>query len=77
MSGPRVKITAAKEVILSAGVIGTLHILKLSGIGSRDELACFGIPSVVDLPDVGANLADHPVLANYFQVNTNDTWDDV
>ena len=77
MAGPRVKITATKEVVLSAGVIGTPHILKLSGIGPRDELAHFGIPSVVDLPDVGANLADHPVLANYFQVERNDTWDDV
>jgi len=33
----------------------------LSGVGSADELARFGIPAVVDLP-VGTNLQDHPLL---------------
>lgn len=75
--GPRVQVTATKEVILSAGVIGTPQILKLSGIGAKDELSRVGIPSVIDLPDVGTNLADHPMLANYFQVKSNGTWDDV
>jgi len=51
---------ATKEVILSAGVISSPHLLKLSGVGPADELARFGIPLVHDLPGVGENLQDHP-----------------
>lgn len=32
---------------------------------------------MVDLPDVGQNLKDHPILSNYWQVTLNDTFDDV
>ncbi|THH31584.1 hypothetical protein EUX98_g2622 [Antrodiella citrinella] len=76
-SGPRVEVTASKEVILSAGVIGTPQILQLSGVGNQADLKAVGIKTIVNLPDVGTNLADHPMLANYFQIQTNDTWDDV
>ncbi|KAI0642209.1 hypothetical protein C8Q79DRAFT_239476 [Trametes meyenii] len=34
----------------------------LSGIGSPAHLASIGIPTVVDLPDVGQSLADHPIV---------------
>ena len=50
-----------REIILAAGAYGSPQILMLSGIGSADELAPFGIPAVVDLP-VGTNLQDHPLL---------------
>jgi choline dehydrogenase-like flavoprotein len=50
-----------REIILAAGAYGSPQILMLSGIGSADELAPFGIPAVVDLP-VGSNLQDHPLL---------------
>ena len=49
---------ARYEVILSAGAFNTPQLLKLSGIGPRDELARFGIPLVKDLPAVGTNLQD-------------------
>ncbi|HEU5159125.1 MAG TPA: GMC family oxidoreductase N-terminal domain-containing protein [Streptosporangiaceae bacterium] len=52
------EIRAEREVILSAGSYNTPQILMLSGIGRPDDLAPFGIPSVVDLP-VGENLQDH------------------
>lgn len=49
----------AKEVIVSAGVFNSPQILKLSGIGPRDELEALGIEVRVDLPGVGANLQDN------------------
>jgi choline dehydrogenase len=52
---------AAGEVILSAGVIGSPHLLQLSGVGPADALRTRGIDVVVDLPGVGDNLADHPL----------------
>jgi choline dehydrogenase len=52
-------IHARREVILSAGAIGSPHILMLSGIGPRRELEAAGIACRVDLPDVGKHLKDH------------------
>ena len=69
-------VTANKEVILSAGAIGSPQILMLSGIGDHDELAALGIKPQVNLPEVGKHLQDHPIMANYFTVTSNDTFDD-
>jgi len=55
-----VTLEAAKEIILSAGIIGSPQILKLSGVGPAVELKKFGIDVVQDLPGVGENLQDHP-----------------
>lgn len=52
---------AHREVILSGGAINTPQLLLLSGIGPADHLAGHGIATVVDAPDVGANLQDHLV----------------
>jgi choline dehydrogenase len=49
---------AEKEVIISAGTYNSPQILKLSGIGPRQELEKLGIDVVVDLPGVGQNLQD-------------------
>ena len=50
---------ARKEVILSAGAIGSPHLLLLSGIGPRHELDTHGVPCLVDAPHVGKHLQDH------------------
>ena len=52
-------VDAAKEVVLSAGSIGSPQLLLLSGIGPADELEAVGVTPVVDLPDVGRHLKDH------------------
>jgi choline dehydrogenase len=52
-------VTATREVVVSAGAIGSPQLLLLSGIGPEDELAEVGIACVLDLPDVGKHLKDH------------------
>ncbi|KAM7218526.1 oxygen-dependent choline dehydrogenase [Rhypophila decipiens] len=52
-------VKASREVIISGGAYNSPQILKLSGIGPKDELKKFKIPVVVDLPGVGTNLQDH------------------
>jgi len=56
---------AAKDVILSAGPIGSPHILQLSGIGDTQALKKAGVEVQHHLPGVGQNLQDH--LEFYFQ----------
>ncbi len=56
--GGREVVRATKEVVLSAGVIGSPQILMLSGIGPADDLKQHGIETLSDLP-VGKNLHDH------------------
>ena len=73
----RIVVTARKEIILSAGAIGTPQILMLSGIGNAEDLKSLAINPVVDLPDVGQHLQDHPIMSNYFVVNSNNTQDNV
>jgi choline dehydrogenase len=63
--GKVVDILAHKEVILSAGSIGSPHILQLSGIGPKAALEAANIEVKHDLPGVGENLQDH--LEFYFQ----------
>lgn len=54
---------ARREVILSAGTIGSPQLLMLSGVGPAEHLRSLGIPVVRDLPGVGQNLQDHPRVA--------------
>src|SRR5262245_56452845 len=57
---------AGKEVILSAGAIGSPHLLLLSGIGPRRELEGVGVPCLVDQPHVGKHLKDHLMMPLFF-----------
>lgn len=52
-------VRANREIVLSAGAIGSPQILMLSGIGPGEHLAALGIPVVQHLPGVGRNLQDH------------------
>jgi choline dehydrogenase len=64
----RVAVSAAREVILSAGSIGTPQILQLSGIGPAALLREHGIGVVHELAGVGANLQDHLQIRPVFKV---------
>lgn len=50
---------AQREVLLCAGTIQSPQLLMVSGVGPAAQLQALGIPVVVDLPGVGANLQDH------------------
>ena len=57
--GGRAGARAAREVLVTAGAIGSPILLLLSGVGPADELRTLGIEVVQDLPGVGRNLQDH------------------
>ena len=57
---------ASKEVILSAGAVGSPHLLMLSGIGPRRELETVGVSCLVDSPHVGKHLKDHIQVPLFF-----------
>ena len=57
--GQKQQARAEREVILSGGTLQTPQVLQLSGIGPADVLKQFGIPVLVDAPEVGENLQDH------------------
>ncbi|WP_370135147.1 choline dehydrogenase [Alteromonas sp.] len=65
VNGKTETAAASNEVILSAGSIGSPHILQLSGIGDKDILEKAGVDVKHHLPGVGQNLQDH--LEFYFQ----------
>lgn len=69
-SGKLSQVLATKEVISSAGSIGSVQLLQLSGIGPAAVLENAKINLVHDLPGVGANLQDH--LEVYFQYHCNE-----
>ncbi|KAJ2932198.1 hypothetical protein H1R20_g4885, partial [Candolleomyces eurysporus] len=71
--GPVHEVTAKKELILSAGVIGTAQLLLLSGIGDPTEVRSKGIEPLVNLPSVGKNVTDQPFLALQWGLGINGT----
>jgi choline dehydrogenase-like flavoprotein len=65
-SGDIETANAEKEVILSAGAIGSPHLMLLSGIGPRRELEAAGVTCLLDQPHVGKHLKDHLMVPLYF-----------
>lgn len=60
------QIKARKEVLVCAGAFGSPHLLMLSGIGPKEELAPQGIAVLHELKGVGQQLQDHPdVVISY------------
>jgi choline dehydrogenase len=70
--GQRTTVRADREVIVSAGVIGSPQLLMLSGIGPADELREAGVAPLHDVPGVGKNLHDHLMVPLRF-LATKDT----
>ena len=63
-----IKISVNKEIILSAGSIGSPHILQVSGIGDGDKLSKIGIDLIKNLKGVGKNLQDHLMFRPVYKV---------
>ena len=64
---------AKREVLLSAGAIGSPQLLLLSGIGRAEELRAAGVEARHELPGVGRNLQDHPFVTVMWEVSDRDT----
>ncbi|ERS99813.1 GMC oxidoreductase-like protein [Sporothrix schenckii 1099-18] len=62
-------VKARREVILAAGGIHSPQILQLSGIGPKPLLDAANITTIVDLPGVGQNFQDHPMLTASFSLS--------
>ena len=62
-SGGETFTADADLIVLSAGAIASPHLLLLSGVGPAAHLRSMGIPVVKDLPGVGQNLRDHPLVS--------------
>ncbi|MBB5684764.1 choline dehydrogenase [Sphingobium boeckii] len=68
-AGIAIEAYARREVILSSGAVGSPHLLMLSGIGPAAHLAEHGITCVNDLPGVGQNLQNHPLVYMTFSID--------
>ena len=58
--GARHTARVRREAVLCAGALESPKLLMLSGVGPRAQLVAHGVPTVLDLPGVGANFQDHP-----------------
>ena len=67
---------AASEVVLCAGAIKSPQLLMLSGIGPADDLREHGIEPVVDSPNVGHGLQDHPLIVVEWHTDVRNLWED-
>jgi choline dehydrogenase len=65
-SGGATQIVEGERIVLASGAIGSPAILMRSGLGPEAHLREMGIDVVADLPGVGANLDDHPMLGVTF-----------
>ena len=72
-SGGVLNFNASREVILSAGAIGSPQILQVSGIGPGQLLGSKGIRVIHDLPGVGENLQDHLQVRSVYKVENTVT----
>jgi choline dehydrogenase len=68
IGGTEQTFTAAREVIVSAGVLQSPKILQLSGIGAPELLAKHDMPLIHANPEVGRNLGDHMMLRMSFKL---------
>ena len=71
----RLELRAEREVALCAGTVGSPQLLMLSGIGPADHLRQHGTDVALDLPGVGGNLQDHPVVSLVYRTHRDVTLD--
>jgi choline dehydrogenase-like flavoprotein len=68
-----VSVVRSAQVVLCAGAIHSPAILMRSGIGGCADLARLGIEPLVELPGVGKNVADHPLVLVRFALQPERT----
>jgi choline dehydrogenase len=66
-------VAARRGVILAAGSLRSPQLLMLSGVGPAAHLRAHGIPVLADLPGVGANLHDHPMITPVWPITAGTT----
>ncbi|KAG8785534.1 hypothetical protein FRC12_017462 [Ceratobasidium sp. 428] len=71
------EVRVRKEVILSAGSFQSPQLLELSGIGNSTILQQFGITPLIELPGVGENLQDHPLISASYELKPGHTTFDI
>ncbi|KAK5198411.1 hypothetical protein LTR92_002656 [Exophiala xenobiotica] len=68
VDGQDMRASCKREVILSAGAVGSPQILELSGIGNPDILHQAGIEVQVPNSNVGENLQEHPMTMTVYEI---------
>ena len=66
--GRKRTLSVRGEIVLSAGAYNTPQLLQLSGIGDASHLRSLGVDVVVDNPEVGAHLKEHPFSFTNFEL---------
>lgn len=76
--GHEERATVTGEVIMSGGAVGSPQLLMLSGVGPADHLRELGIDVVLDAPEVGRGLQDHPTVAAMWHApSTKGIWEGI
>ncbi|TGO35594.1 hypothetical protein BHYA_0153g00280 [Botrytis hyacinthi] len=68
---------ANKKIILSWGTINSPRLLKLSGVGNPKILELIGIEVIVNNPNVGEHLQNHPLVTVTFEARDEDGFDTI
>jgi choline dehydrogenase len=74
--GRRQTARAEREVVICAGAYGSPQLLMLSGIGPADHLHEVGVRALIDSPNVGAHLQEHPMAFCNWHSQNHTTLDD-
>jgi choline dehydrogenase len=74
--GRMTRASAGKEIVLSAGAIGTPQLLEVSGVGQQQRLKELGVAIVHDAAEVGENLQDHLQVRMVFKAKQPVTLND-
>ena len=69
VKGARLRTIARREIVVSAGAVGSPHLLQLSGVGDARHLAQLGIKPQLDQPNVGQHMQDHLGVNYIFKAN--------
>ncbi|MEL7114110.1 MAG: GMC family oxidoreductase N-terminal domain-containing protein [Pseudomonadota bacterium] len=69
INGKKTDIRARRDIVLSAGAIGSPQILMLSGVGDPDDIRPHGIEMVAEVKGVGKNLQDHLQARPVYKTN--------